>query len=292
MSPARPCETPRMIRVIGVCVAVLVAVAAAGGAADSAGQLPLRRSCPPANFRPPYPPGIDEAVAVAKRVVYGQRYTMQGQTIVTSPRNTRLVAAMELDRGVTLIPGMLRWYAVMQRRAQAHPLPRLGVPVRHSDERARLLAFLRRQDRACVVRVLVVSSARKNGVRQCSRMSPERIRGRVGRDSANYDAPTVLARIDENWLDILTGHAAARFTYLDVRDSAEFERLPPRWKTLHIPLDQLRTRSRELPSASIVVYGSTDEETEAAAGMLKALRVGEVRAFVGGFDALRAAGLR
>jgi len=105
-----------MIRVIGVCLAVLVAATAAGGAADRARQLPLRRSCPPANFRPSYPPGIDEAVALAKRVVYGQRYTMQGQTIVTSPCNTRLVAAMELDRGVTLIPGMLRWYAVMQRR--------------------------------------------------------------------------------------------------------------------------------------------------------------------------------
>jgi rhodanese-related sulfurtransferase len=108
----------------------------------------------------------------------------------------------------------------------------------------------------------------------------------------NYDLATLLANIDEKWLDILMGHAAARFTYLDVRDRAEFERVPPRWKTLHIPLGQLRARSSELPTASIVVYGSTDEETEAAAEMLKALRIGEVRAFVGGFDALRTAGLR
>jgi rhodanese-related sulfurtransferase len=102
----------------------------------------------------------------------------------------------------------------------------------------------------------------------------------------------LLADIDENWLDVLTGHAAARFTYLDIRDSAEFQRRPPRWKTLHIPLDQLTSRSSELPGASIVVYGSTDAETEAAAEMLKALHIREVRAFSGGFDALRTTGLR
>jgi hypothetical protein len=62
------------VTLIGGGLAALVAATAAGGAADSAGQLPLRRSCPPANFHPPYPPGIDEAVALAKRVVYGQRY--------------------------------------------------------------------------------------------------------------------------------------------------------------------------------------------------------------------------
>jgi hypothetical protein len=105
-----------MIRAIGICLAALVVSTAAGGATNSAKQLPLRRGCPPANFRPPRPPGFSEAVAIAKRVVYGQRYTEQGQTIVTTPRNTRLVAAMEIDRGVTLIPGMPRWYALMQRR--------------------------------------------------------------------------------------------------------------------------------------------------------------------------------
>ena len=105
-----------MIRVLGVCLAVLVASTAAGGAARSAGQLPLHRVCPPARFRPPYPPRLDEAVVVAKRIAYGQRYTEQGQTIVTSPRNTRLVAAMEVNRHATLIPGMTRWYAVMERR--------------------------------------------------------------------------------------------------------------------------------------------------------------------------------
>jgi rhodanese-related sulfurtransferase len=88
------------------------------------------------------------------------------------------------------------------------------------------------------------------------------------------------------------GHAAARFTYVDVRDSTELQRRPPRWKTLHIPLHELRTRSAELPAADVVVYGSTDEETEAGADMLNALGVRKVRAFSGGFEALRAAGLR
>jgi rhodanese-related sulfurtransferase len=146
--------------------------------------------------------------------------------------------------------------------------------------------------RHLTLRTLRPFEAAEHCLRECSGMSPERISAESAALCPKYDPSTLLAHIDENWLDILTGHAAARFTYLDVRDSAEFERLPPRWKTLHIPLDQLRTRSRELPSASVVVYGSTDEETEAAAAILKGLRIGEVRAFVGGFDALQIAGLR
>ena len=106
---------------MGLCLAALVAATATGGAANSAGQLPLHRGCPPGNTRTPYQhPRFDEAVAAAKQVVYGQRYTEQGQTIVTSPRNTRLVAAMEVVRGNTLIPGMPGWYKMMQRRCGRH----------------------------------------------------------------------------------------------------------------------------------------------------------------------------
>jgi hypothetical protein len=118
----------------------------------------MNGDCPPGNKRTLYSlPRFDEAVAVVKRVVYGQRYTIQGQTLVTTPRNSPLVAAMWVEN-LSLVPGMRSWYKRMQRRCGQHT-PCLawafefGIP----NERSRLLALLRHQDRACVVRVLSAS---------------------------------------------------------------------------------------------------------------------------------------
>jgi hypothetical protein len=90
-------------------------------ATSSAGELPVHRTCPPGNKRTPYATvRFDAALAQAKRVIYGRRYTIQGQTIVLGPRNTDLAAAMRIDGSSSLIPGMRRWYKLMERRCGAH----------------------------------------------------------------------------------------------------------------------------------------------------------------------------
>ena len=104
----------------------------------------------------------------------------------------------------------------------------------------------------------------------------------------------MLDTVDDMWIDILTGHAAARFKYVDVRNKVDFERQPPRWPVLHIPLRELRTRAPKMlepGAADIVVYGSTDTETQAAQDSLEELGFKKILGFEGGFEALRAAGL-
>jgi hypothetical protein len=113
-------HTSCVIRVVGVCVAAVLVVCAAGGAARDAKRLPLHRSCPPGNKRTPYPPvQFDVALAQAKRALYGRRVSAQGQTYVLGPRNTSLAAVMRVQN-LALVPGMQRWYAAMERRCGSH----------------------------------------------------------------------------------------------------------------------------------------------------------------------------
>jgi hypothetical protein len=107
-------------RFVGICLLVVLGIGAAGSASSSSGQPPLHRGCPPGNKRTPYPPvGFDAAFAQAKRALYGQRANIQGQTYVFGPRNTQLGAAMR-GENLSLVPGMQRWYKVMQRRCGSH----------------------------------------------------------------------------------------------------------------------------------------------------------------------------
>jgi hypothetical protein len=105
-----------------ICIglAAVLTVCAAGSASSSSGQLPLHRTCPPGNYRTPYPPvTFDAALAQARRALYGQRISVQGRTYVLGPGNTALSAAMRVTNRA-LVPGMLRWYKVMQRRCRSH----------------------------------------------------------------------------------------------------------------------------------------------------------------------------
>jgi len=114
------CETSLIARVVGIAIVLLLAVCGAGGATSSSDPLPLHRECPPGNERTPYPTvRFDAAFAQAKRALYGQRVTIQGQTLVLGPRNTDLAAAMRVEN-LSLVPGMQRWYKVMQHRCGAH----------------------------------------------------------------------------------------------------------------------------------------------------------------------------
>jgi rhodanese-related sulfurtransferase len=96
--------------------------------------------------------------------------------------------------------------------------------------------------------------------------------------------------LTDNWLDILTGHAAARFKWIDVRPLNEWERQPgPKW-VKHIPLQDLPTRAPNEfnPDAEVIVYGSNDAETAEAEEILVRLGLQDVLAFRGGFAILEA----
>jgi hypothetical protein len=111
-------------RLLGAFVVVVLATGAAGSASSNSAQPPLHRVCPPGNGRTPYlRASFDDALRQVKRVVYGQKITEQGQTVITSPRNTDLSASMHVQRGVTLVPAMQAWYRVMQHRCRSHTPP-------------------------------------------------------------------------------------------------------------------------------------------------------------------------
>lgn len=76
-------------------VLVALAAAASGSAGTDSSQPPLHRSCPPGDSGTPYlPVRFDAALAQAKRALYGQRFSIQGQTYIAGLRNTELVAAV------------------------------------------------------------------------------------------------------------------------------------------------------------------------------------------------------
>jgi rhodanese-related sulfurtransferase len=102
-----------------------------------------------------------------------------------------------------------------------------------------------------------------------------------------------MMQLTDVWIDILTGHAAARFGYVDVRDRSDFDRQPPQYRVEHIPLGELPLRVPDMFdfSTELVVYGTTDAESESAEDILKSLGFTNVTSFEGGFEALARAGL-
>ncbi len=62
---------------------------------------------------------------------------------------------------------------------------------------------------------------------------------------------------DEGPYDVLTGHAGARFRWVDVRPAAERESAPVQWTHFALPLDRLLAGDR-LPydiDESLAVFG-------------------------------------
>ena len=103
-----------------------------------------------------------------------------------------------------------------------------------------------------------------------------------------------MEELDESWVDILSGHASARFRWLDVRSRSDREIEPsPNPAVVHVPLDELTARVQAVlsHSAEIIVFGSDDAQAVAAARTLDQLGYANVVVFADGFDALRRAGL-
>jgi len=90
---------------------------------------------------------------------------------------------------------------------------------------------------------------------------------------------------DEGLVDVLTGHASARFRYLDVRnvDAWRRERLP--WAT-NIPSDRLAEEAARVfrKETELVVYGDDDASTKAAARDLERVGFERPRTIPGGFE--------
>jgi hypothetical protein len=145
-----------MAKLVGTCLAFVLAAGATGGASSSSGQPPLHRECPPGNKRTPYPPATFGAALVqAKRVLYGQRANIQGQTYIYGPRNTQLFAAMQVQ-DLALVPGH---GALVQDDATslrlAHSLSGVGVRLQRADHCCQqLCALLRGARPTWLVRVL------------------------------------------------------------------------------------------------------------------------------------------
>jgi rhodanese-related sulfurtransferase len=97
----------------------------------------------------------------------------------------------------------------------------------------------------------------------------------------------MMEELDNDWVDILTGHASARFKWVDVR-SDEAWRKKPSGAHEHIPLHELPTRAREALSrkTELVVFGVDDAETAEAQRILGSLGFRRVIAFSGGFETL------
>lgn len=103
-----------------------------------------------------------------------------------------------------------------------------------------------------------------------------------------------MDQLGPTWIDILTGHAAARFKWIDVRSASEWDKKPPRYPSVsHIPLQLLEARAPVdfSPDAELVVYGRDDAETAEAEELLARLGFKNVLAFHGGFDSVSRADL-
>jgi rhodanese-related sulfurtransferase len=102
-----------------------------------------------------------------------------------------------------------------------------------------------------------------------------------------------MMQLDDVWIDILTGHAATRFRYIDVGDRSDFDRRPPQYRVEHIPLRELQLQAPDIFEfdTELVVYGTTDAESQSAEDILKSLGFKNVMSFEGGFEALARAGL-
>ena len=89
---------------------------------------------------------------------------------------------------------------------------------------------------------------------------------------------------DEGLVDVLTGHASARFRYLDVRsvDAWRRERLP---SGINIPLERLAQEAPKVfrKDTNLVVYGDDDASTEAAARALTRVGFKRTLTIPGGF---------
>jgi hypothetical protein len=83
---------------------------------------------------------------------------------------------------------------------------------------------------------------------------------------------------DEGPYDVLTGHAGARFRWVDVRRAAERESAPVQWTHAAMPLDRLLAGD-ELPigvEESLAVFGAGLDDTAQAVEELRRRGYGEV----------------
>jgi rhodanese-related sulfurtransferase len=95
-----------------------------------------------------------------------------------------------------------------------------------------------------------------------------------------------MEELDNDWVDILTSHASARFKWVDVRSDETWRKNPSGAE--HIPLHELPIRAREALSrkTELVVFGVDDVETAEAQRILGGLGFRRVVAFRGGFETL------
>ena len=98
---------------------------------------------------------------------------------------------------------------------------------------------------------------------------------------------------DELLVEVLLGHASARFRYLDVRsrDSAYRERL--RWvASVNIPLERVADEAQKAFSkeTALVVYGEDEASTNAAASELEQLGFKPPTTTPGGFERFKRQG--
>lgn len=99
-----------------------------------------------------------------------------------------------------------------------------------------------------------------------------------------------VRELTDGWLDILTGHASARFKWIDVRSAQEWQDQPPPPGIAHIPLEDLPARARDefKRKDELIVYGSDDSQTAEAEKVLQQLGFKNVDAVKGGFAILKA----
>jgi hypothetical protein len=97
---------------------------------------------------------------------------------------------------------------------------------------------------------------------------------------------------EEVFVDLVTGHASARFTWVDVREDRERQQLPVRGTDVTVTIERL-VAGEPLPSRSgpeLVVFGSDDGETRKAAKILRR-RGYEVLPAPDGYEGLERNGL-
>lgn len=114
-----------------------------------------------------------------------------------------------------------------------------------------------------------------------------RLEAELARDDREREPepPTPPMSADDTLFDLLTGHASARFRYLDVRSIEAWrrERSP---RAAHIPRERL---VEEAPRAfgketDLVVFGGDDASTQAAIRLLKSAGFQRTLALPGGIE--------